>query len=290
MRRLLLIALACSLSLFGQTAGHSVGAPALGFLAGKDSTTIQPVFGIPGAARLGPALDVSSDAFFVSPGSGYVLAAQKDGELSIGLLRPASALANGLQLSPIAGAVAPDLVAFSPAGCAAAVYSRSGNTVQVLTGFPDSPRISRSMIVSDVLTRLAVSDDGAHVVGAIENGSVVSIPEHVELTSTPNVAFAFAPNANSANIFAGTGNAIVTVDGSTALVANGGRSISAVDLRSNKTTNSAVDGNAVAIRRLSAGDIYLLTFDDGSSGLLTWRGGRVFTYFIGVFGNAKGSN
>lgn len=293
MIRFVLAALACGLPLYAQAGVHTVGAPALGFVPGKDGASVQAVLGIPGAARFGSTLSLASvHAVFVAPGSNYVLAAQDNGEMSVGLLRPASAVADGIALMPIAGASGADVVAFSPTGYTAAIYAKASGSVQVLTGLPALPKVARTVAVAGVLTRLAVSDSAAQLVGATEDGHVVSLPDGAELSAEANGAFAFAPNADTVKpLTGGSGDAVITVDGSTALsLGKDGTSVIAQDLRSGRVSRLALTDKLVSLRRFSAGDIYVLNFDNGSSGLLTWRAGKLTTYFIGVSGNTAGGS
>jgi hypothetical protein len=71
-----------------------------------------------------------------------------------------------------------DRIEFSISGSAAALYSASLQSVQVITGLPDSPQVSQGFGVSSLpapLTALAVSDDGTALLAGVSDGQTGGI-------------------------------------------------------------------------------------------------------------------
>src|SRR5580658_2541667 len=116
-----------------------VGAPQLGWV--PDGTGIRPVYGIPAAAAVGPAIPLDQDfsRIAASPARNYVLVSAGPDSAQAGVVSIYTP-ENGLV--PLQGAGgAPDLVVLSPRGSAAALWFFSINQVQLVTGLPDAPAI-----------------------------------------------------------------------------------------------------------------------------------------------------
>jgi hypothetical protein len=288
---------------------HSVGAPVVGFVAAGNGASLSPILGIPGASRLGPALPAGgSSALYVAPKGTYALASGPGAGTSIASLRP-GALQFGLQQVPISAALfAPDLVVFSPSGSTAALYSRSAGTVQVLLGLPNSPHVGQSFPVAAILSQIAVSDDGEAVFAQDESGGVFALHGNVLLYKAQSAAaISFLPGARTAVLTDTAANRVVelnasgettvigggltapgalaiTADGNTILVASTSRkSVWALNHSSGKSQEYAVAANVKSFQPVAASDTFLITYQDGSYGLFSWRNNRLSTYFVGVF-------
>jgi DNA-binding beta-propeller fold protein YncE len=287
---------------------HSVAGPVVGYVAGKTGASLTPVVGIPGACGLGANLPVTGSAvLYVAPGAKYVLASEPGAPTSIASLSP-GALQFGLQQEAIpASLFAPDLIALSPKGSAAVLYSKSGGTVQVLSGLPNSPHVEHSFPVVSGLLQIAVSDDWEAVFAQEENGSVIALDSGMVLYKAQlNAAISFVPGSHTAVLADASNNRIVqlnqsdqatalsgsfvspnalvvTSDGSTILVASSARkSIYAVNRNSGQSQEYPVAAYVKSFQAASAIDTFLLIYSDGSYGLVSWRNNRLSTYFVGV--------
>jgi hypothetical protein len=149
-----------------------VGAPQLGWV--PDGARFRPVYGLPAAAAVGPAILTDQDYSLIaaSPGQNYVLvSAAQTG--AVGIYTPE----HGLVPLKDAG-VAPDLLVLSPRGSAAAIWFFSINQVQLVTGMPDAPTIRQvdaSFLGSP--SALALSDDGAWFAGTFSAGTFAFGPD-----------------------------------------------------------------------------------------------------------------
>jgi hypothetical protein len=106
--------------------------PVEGYVFDEPSRSFRAVLGFPGSASLGPALSVGFDYGSVAPLKNYAIAFQKNH------IKFVSGLGTGhISISSIPAVfVKAESVAWSGDGSAAVIYSRSGNWVQLLTGFP----------------------------------------------------------------------------------------------------------------------------------------------------------
>lgn len=143
-----------------------VGAPQLGWI--PDGARIRPVYGLPAAAAIGPAISTDQDFSRIapSPARNYVLVSGAQSGL-VFVYTPE----NGL--IPLADAgIAPDFVILSPRGSAAALWFSSINQVQLVTGLPDTPSIRQvdASFLGSTPDKLAISDDGAWFAGTWPGG------------------------------------------------------------------------------------------------------------------------
>lgn len=303
--------------LYAQTPAANSG-PTLGFVPGAAPWQLQPILGIPGAARLGApvSLPTTITQLAVAPGQSYAIAAQGPNDpASLALLRVNGALQAAPLLTPLPGALAhPDLIAFSPTGQSLALYSQAANQVQVFTGLPTSPRIAAQISNVDGAAKLAVSDDAQLVLAADMTGTV-------ELLSRAGAAapvyhasqvavLAFLPRAHDAIVCdpaaatavllqAGTNlktlpppgaecrpqAAAATADGNTILLACPAQHMiwsvnrAIGTAEAYKTTNSPA-----AFDSLAARDAFLLSPADGSGTwwMIAWQAGTPAMSFIGA--------
>ena len=156
-----------------------VGAPLLGYL--PNGGHIQPIYGVPAAAGIAPALNYGRDfeLIAVSPLQDFSLVS--DASSGAVLL----ALSTGTT-TPLPGvSPRPDRMVLSPSGSAAALWFSSSSHLQIVSGLPASPTVrdvDASFLgggltgtrpragVRDTPATLAVSDDGQWMVGAWSKG------------------------------------------------------------------------------------------------------------------------
>ncbi|MBV8904518.1 MAG: hypothetical protein JOZ22_12870 [Acidobacteriia bacterium] len=208
--KLFALALAASASLLtAQVSGVSHASPRLGFVPGATPSELQPILGLPGATRLGDPISLPFPAkLYLAPGHQYALAEQADGVIGLIALR-----ANQMEPALIAlpGALQnPELIAFSPSGHAAILYSQSSNRLQVWNGLPTAPQLVQNIStvsLSDV-HQAAVSDDAQIVLVGDESGNVDRVSD------TPAVPLYHAAHIASLGFGPGTHNAIIVDSGS----------------------------------------------------------------------------
>ncbi len=145
-------------------ARDAVGAAVLGFLPGPGPLELSAILGVFGAARLGDPVVAPKTAMrlYVATGQQFALVEQNsDAPLSVWDLAADSAL------TTIAGALPhPDLVAFSPRGDSAALYTRESGQIQVIGGMPNRPEVHKTLpsLSPAAAGMIAVSDDANVVV------------------------------------------------------------------------------------------------------------------------------
>jgi hypothetical protein len=135
-----------------------VGRISLGLTFDETSGTLRQVTGIPGAAHSGAPLELGVKLAWaaVSPAQDHVLAASRDSqEVLLFQIR-----SGGISMRPLRDVPpAPDRVALSPSGAAAALYYSDAGMVRVLANLEDGAA-SRSFNLAGAPSALAVSDDG----------------------------------------------------------------------------------------------------------------------------------
>ncbi len=136
--------------------------PTLGFTLDAAGSTIWPIIGIPGAAAFGDrvSLERTIHGTVISSPKNYAIGiSDDDGTLVAVLLNGQNAI------TPIPGVSAnPDVISISPTGSAAAVYSASTQTIEIIRSLPQSPEILQELDVSGIPGRavnMTLSDDGA---------------------------------------------------------------------------------------------------------------------------------
>ncbi|HWC95205.1 MAG TPA: hypothetical protein VG456_00610 [Candidatus Sulfopaludibacter sp.] len=190
-----------------------VAGPVAGYVFDGGARVLRPVLGVPGASVLGSSIELGMalSSAAISPRLDSVLATAADGSFHIFNL--SSGAAAEIAVNGIAGA--PERVAFSPAGSAAALYS--GSRLQIVTGLPASPVAGSTFDLTPYLAlpggkghrtftdSFAVSDDGAYLLVAGAAGvQLFGSGGSRQLVSTRNTAVAFLPGSHDAAA-AGTG-------------------------------------------------------------------------------------
>ena len=149
--RLLSIAVIAAGSLLAQSDG-SIQGPVLGLFFDRQASALRMLDGIPGAARMGAALDTDfSDAAVAGSGQ-YAVAIERGGTATV-------VSGAGRRSLPGARMGATHVVA-SPRGTAAALVFRDPAEIQVFAGLPEAPRLLRSVDPSAAPASVALSDDG----------------------------------------------------------------------------------------------------------------------------------
>lgn len=176
----IVVALICLLlprTIAAQDSTTAVSGPALGLVADRAAGTIRPILGIPGAATWGAPLtvDFTTAQMNVAPGADFALAVAKE-NFRLAIVRAAGGPAEWIALEPPSGA--PDLVAFSPRGRAAAIYYREAARLVVVSGLRDAAvQVAEVDITSlpGAANLLAVSEDGSSLLAAVAEGDRAAV-------------------------------------------------------------------------------------------------------------------
>jgi hypothetical protein len=304
----------------GATGGFSV--PTLGFVSSQAPAQLQPILGIPGSARLGSKLSLPSTVtqIHIAPGHAYALVQQgPSNPVSMVLLQGITAQTQNLLLTPIAGAIGQvDLVAFSPVGSSAALYSRQRNELQVLTGLPRWPRLYLKVSNIAILTapqKLAVSDDARVVLISDAAGTVYSVSQSgvpLVVHHSPDIsALAFVTQSHDSVICDRSLNTISflrdstatpvalgpamhdtcqpegaasTEDGKTILLAcPAQRAVLSLDRTSGLTRVYNVATSPSALERADMRDVFLISpSESGTYWLFVWQPEGPMVFFVGA--------
>ncbi len=182
---------------------QSIGQPQSGVVYDSTSGSFRPVIGVLGAALLGNPLAIHTPMTHVttcSPQSFALAASGRRGAVALVQL-------DNPKLTELPEGVgsAPDQIVLS-AGCtSAALFFAAANRLQVITGLPGSPDLKSdfSTGLPGRISSLAVSDDGALVLGTVPGKAVYALS-----TSAPPVAL--APLAQDAAVaFHGNQDALI---------------------------------------------------------------------------------
>jgi hypothetical protein len=150
----------------------------LGFVYDTRISALRPLSGIPGAAVLGAPLDTGTGGpirnAYVAPRQNYAVALTDSGAVVVPFVSgtdPAVMTPLGIDSS------AAGIVAFSPNGAAAALYSANEALIRIVTGLPGAPVLARSVpvgAVSGAIRLLALSNDGAVLIAVTHDNSADS--------------------------------------------------------------------------------------------------------------------
>ncbi len=156
----------------------AAGAAVVGYVMGSGPAEVHPIFGTAKRPLLGGPAVVPAGAqrLYLPPRQQYVLVEESaDEPVGVWTLHRAIALNETPETIAVKGAMAhPDLVAFSPRGDAALLYSQATASVQVLTHMPGEPSLTReiSMAGQGTAWQFAITDDGALVVAGVADHSL----------------------------------------------------------------------------------------------------------------------
>lgn len=150
-----------------------ISGPVLGYVLEPETLGVRPVFGMPGAATLGPRLDLGADLdrAAIAQQAGYVLGAAGL-ERRVRLYRN---LGGEISSTPLAEVPpGPERILLSPVGSAAALVYGPADPVAVLTGLPGAPEVRHAALPAG--SRLwAVSDDGASLLISTPAGDAEAV-------------------------------------------------------------------------------------------------------------------
>jgi hypothetical protein len=275
----------------------SLSGPILGLVFDESKSGLRPIFGIPGASRLGNVWVLGRDIqrAWISPPQDYALAESKpDGSIvlvSFGkgtiVVRPIKGVASGV-----------GNISLSANGGVAAIYYPRAGGLQFITGLPVAPLASALIPFSALpqsATAMAVSDDGEAVLLATaeqKSGSLLLLTRDSQtrvltllgkasaisfLSGTHNALIADEQNNAVLLIQDVTGAAITSTvagasegiahplaveaseDNRLAFIANGrSRSISTVDLQSGRLSSLACNCTPTGLHRLKGNAVFRL--------------------------------
>ena len=160
-----------------QAPNYAVSGPALGLVADRASGAIRPILGTAGAATWGAplAVDFATVQTAVAPGGDYALVVARDG-FRVATVRAAGGAVQWLALAGTDSA--PDLVAFSPRGRAAALYYQASRRLVVLSGLRDGAAQAAEVDTTSLPAApslLAVSEDASSLLVAIAEGDSTAL-------------------------------------------------------------------------------------------------------------------
>jgi hypothetical protein len=195
----------------GGDAVQSMQRPVVGFVYGSDGGELRAILGIPGASVLGGPLAVPAgiERVHFAPLQKYALLERETGA-SISLTTFQGAQAG--TLNPVCGAIPhPDIISFSPSGNAAALYSKTAERIQVITGLPRMATLVRNISrneLPDEVKFLAVADYGAALLAGTVHNEVYLV-YLLEQESSPRFlhsagdlgGIAFTPGTNDSLVF-----------------------------------------------------------------------------------------
>ena len=146
-----------------------VSAPVLGYLARGEGAEVYAVVGSASRPKMGAAVlrcPANATRIRFAPGQQYALVEKSvEDSMTLWVLKRSAAA----EEVPLRGVMShADLVAFSPTGEAAVLFSRADKRLQVLTDLPGRAKILREFSAGErgQLSSFAVSDDGSLLVAA----------------------------------------------------------------------------------------------------------------------------
>ena len=172
--RITTLVFSAGLALAANSAPTALSGPRLGLIFDRAAANLRSISGIPGAATTGDPLSlgflISNAAISPAQDSALVV---KTRPYSVALVRASGGdwAAAQLDVPP-----APELMAYSPGGSAAALYYRDG-LVRILTGLPQAAVVAGTIDLSGLpaVTAMAVSDTGGFVLIAVGQAEPVSL-------------------------------------------------------------------------------------------------------------------
>jgi hypothetical protein len=275
-----------------------IGQPILGYITQSSPLRLRAILGVPGSAVLSGAmlLPANTARVHLAPGQAYALAERRNDDPAVVVLKAGSA---GTAI-PVDGAIqTPDVVAFSPTGQSALLWSATAG-LQVIGGLPGTPAIVRTVGAAafpKAIQDAAVSDDGDSVLLASEGGAYQLLRDGTTrqvISSADSAALAFLPNSSQAAIgdrragsvylwVTGTGQGSAsllstglagldimraTVDGQSLWITNpGGNSVWQLDIRTGGVRTFSLPVSPVSLDRLPYGEISLISSAPGQP---TW--------------------
>jgi hypothetical protein len=294
----------------------TISGTTLGFLF-DPTNGLLPILGIPGAALLGAPLSVGIPVgkAEISPLQNYALI-WNDNDIS--LIRLKSAESTPVRVTTVSSGNG--RIALSPSGTAAAVYDAAGNSIQVLTGLPDTPSVARNVDLSGLsgdLTLLAISDDAGALLAGFSGGDsgagvFVNSDSAVSLVPAPwrASAAAFLTRSRDAIVASQEDNSVflvrnvtgaaqvipvagerdgitrpsavaVSQDNSRAFIVNSGSALAFLDLAGGLPTLVSCPCSPTGLHLLDGNSVFRLTdASDGPTWLLDGDASAPRTFFV----------
>jgi hypothetical protein len=257
-----------SLCIFG-FAAHSqnggtnwIGAPLAGLTANAGKTEVRPIQGVPGASTVGDpiALPAGVNRVHLAPLQQWALVEQgREGTLG---RMPLNRTVPG-SVAPIFGAMsAPALMSFSSNGRNAALVSRTGGVLQILTHLADTPQITLQSDISQLgVIAAAVSDDGTLPAVLTRTGEVYLIlpggsPSLIGRAGSP-AGIGFLPSQAALAIIDGASATVTVVDG-----------LNAQPLTRMVIPGPNLSGDAIFVQASSDGISLVFSVDGGQTAYL----------------------
>lgn len=181
--------------------------PSLGFVYDGGARGVRPIVGTPGAAVLGDPLAVGFPIATAAIARNYALVLSADD----GRLRLVELGGEGVVVRMLEDTLpAAERIVLSPTGAAAVLYNASAGRLQVITGLPNAPMMSREVPTAELgdgTVNPAVSDDGQAVL-FLAGGRVWLLgPDggRAELALDASASVSFRPNSHEAVAVSRTG-------------------------------------------------------------------------------------
>jgi len=197
----------CPVLIFFPAALHalqsSLHEPVMGMVFDRSSHQVKPILGITGAARLGEPLDIGSElrTAAISAERDYVLAVRSQFE-DVVVVSLRAGVVSILPIPFVEGHV--DDLSLSPRGTSAVLYDRATARLQIVTGLPYGPTVSRQLSIASfdaVASLLAINDQAnAVIVGFADKdgSSVYEVGSENRLIATHVTAIAFLHDTSDA--------------------------------------------------------------------------------------------
>ena len=207
---LTLVTVVLTASLAADDGSARISGPVLGYVLDADSAEVRPIFGIPGAATLGPALDLGAEVHSAAAAqqAGYVLAVVGPDRRVV--LYHTSA--GGPSAVVVADAPpGPERIVLSPNGSAAALLYRE--QILVLTGLPAAAAVNSAINLTELpaaFTAWALSDDGGAILVSTRVGEGESV---YLLDAAGNLRSLLRTGRTAAAAFFHGGSDVVVADG-----------------------------------------------------------------------------
>jgi hypothetical protein len=177
----------------------------MGYVFYESSRELRAILGVPGAAVFSEPMAIPRDVTQVhlAPGQPFALVERRESELALVPFAGTSLR----DFVTVQGALRqPDLVEFSPTGVSLVLYSSTANRLQVISGLPAQPSVTRDVDLSNLaqtIRAVGISDDGGTVLVTSDSAvyDLVSpgVPQQLLSTSAAAV-LAFFPNSRRAAI------------------------------------------------------------------------------------------
>jgi hypothetical protein len=186
-----------------------VSGPILGLVFDQSKSGLRPIYGIPGASRLGEVWVLGREigrAWISSPQDYALVESKSDGSLALVSFGKGSILIRSIK--GVAGGVGD--ISLSAKGGVAALYYPASRGVQFVTGLPDAPQASSVIAfpaLSESATAMAVSDDGEAVLVATagsQNGAL-----HLLTRDSQSRVLTLLGKASAISFLPGTRSALV---------------------------------------------------------------------------------